>query len=173
MSTTLCFIDCETTGLDPRIHQPYEVCVWRETDAEPVTYDLPHTLEFADPTALQIGGYHDRHFAPDTKDDGFARRQLVRRLRGVTLVGCNPAFDAAMMRRFIGAEIWHYRHINIADGAMWLFGWNRPKGLADIVLELSSRGHDIPEPDHTAQADVLATRAAYYALRKEAGHGSE
>ena len=47
MSTTLCFIDTETTGLDPRIHQPYEVCYWLEDD-DPRTMLLPHTLEHAD-----------------------------------------------------------------------------------------------------------------------------
>lgn len=27
----LCFIDVEATGLDPRIHQPYEVAWWYES----------------------------------------------------------------------------------------------------------------------------------------------
>ena len=165
--TTLTFVDCETTGLDPRIHQPYEVCFWREDEPVPVTLDLPHTLEYADPKALEVGRYFERKFAPDDDRSGYARRVLAKRLSGATLVGCNPGFDAAMLRRFIGTEVWHYRHINIADAAMWIFDWDRPKGLADIVLELSRRGHDIPEPDHTAEGDVRATRAAYYALKIE------
>lgn len=35
--STLCFIDTETTGLDPRIHQPYEVCYWLEDQSQPTT----------------------------------------------------------------------------------------------------------------------------------------
>lgn len=164
--TTLCFIDTETTGLDPRIHQPYEVSWWREDEAKPHAVHLPHTLDYADQKSLEIGGYFRRDMAP-IRDAGFARAQVMNALVWTTLVGCNPAFDAAMLTRFIGGPVWHYRHINIADAAMWIFDWDRPKGLADIVLELASRGHDIPEPDHTAEGDVRATRAAYYALKTE------
>ncbi|HJR88958.1 MAG TPA: hypothetical protein VJ782_02230 [Aeromicrobium sp.] len=165
--TTLCFIDTETTGLDARIHQPYEVCFWREDSDGPTTLNLPHSLEFADATALGIGGYHDRGFTPHdyTQMANTCRFKLVANLRGVTLVGSNPAFDAAMLTRFIGAPVWHYRLINVAEGGMWTFGWDRPKGLADVAAECRSRGYEIPEPDHTAEGDVRATRAVYEALR--------
>lgn len=167
--TVLCFVDTETTGLDPRIHQPYEVCIWREDRPEPLTLELPHSLEYADAAALRVGGYHARGFTPhDFSEKANTRRfQLMTNLVGVTLVGSNPAFDAAMLTRFLGAPVWHYRLINVAEGAMWLFGWDRPKGLADVTAECRNRGHVIPEPDHTAEGDVRATRAVYEALRKE------
>jgi hypothetical protein len=160
---TLCFIDTETTGLDPRIHQPYEVCFWREDAEAPTTMWLPHTLEFADAQALRIGGYFDRDQAP-WRDDGVAREHLIDMLRGVTLVGANPGFDAAMLRRFIGTEVWHYRFINISDGAMWLFGWDRPRSLLDTAAAVRDAGYDIPNPDHTAEGDVRTTRAVYESL---------
>lgn len=47
MSTVLCFIDTETTGLDPNAHQAYEVCWWLETQSAPWTAVLPHTLTCA------------------------------------------------------------------------------------------------------------------------------
>lgn len=165
--TPLCFIDTETTGLDPRIHQPYEVCYWREDMDEPVSVALPHTLQNADPQALAIGGYFDRNFDPWWADPQGSQRSLLRDLLDVTLVGSNPAFDAAMLTRFIGVPVWHYRLINVAEGAMWLFDWDRPKGLADVTAALRERGHEIPEPDHTAKGDVRTTRAVYYALRQE------
>jgi hypothetical protein len=169
VTTTLCFVDTETTGLDPRIHQPYEVCYWREDRVAPRTLHLPHTLDLADSAALRIGGYHDRDFSPfpDRSAKFSAAGELVKALRGVTLVGSNPAFDAAMLRQFIGTEVWHYRLINVAEGAMWVFGWDRPKGLADVVDVLRESGYEIPEPDHTAEGDVRATRAVYEALRAE------
>lgn len=164
--TTLCFIDTETTGLDPRIHQPYEVCYWLDHEPAPVTIRLPHTLTYADPGALAIGGYHDRGFTPDTsRARDLATRDLVDALHAVTLVGSNPAFDAAMLRSYIGTEVWHHRLINVADGAMWLFGWDRPKGLDYIAAECRDRGFEIPAPDHTAEGDVRTTRAVYEALR--------
>ena len=167
MTTTLAFVDCESTGLDARIHQPYEVCIWREDWEHPNTFGLPHTLEYADQQALKIGGYfkRDRMMA---QGDHTTCRVIARHLHGTTLVGSNPAFDAAMLTRYIGAPVWHHRLINVAEGAMWLFGWERPKGLADVTAELRERGYEIPNPDHTAEGDVRTTRAVYYALRKEA-----
>lgn len=165
MSSVLCFIDTETTGLDPRIHQPYEVCYWREDEKDPESAWLPHSLLHADQQALKIGGYFDRGFRPESDRNDYWVQKLAHRLHGVTLVGSNPAFDAAMLTRFIGTAVWHHRLINVAEGAMWVFGWDRPRGLADVAAECRARGHDIPEPDHTAEGDVRATRAAYEALR--------
>lgn len=165
--TVLCFIDTETTGLDARIHQPYEVCIWREDEDAPRTLELPHTLDLADGAALRIGNYWDRVQSPWGIESSRVAvvRELVRHLQGVTLVGSNPAFDAAMLTRVIGAPVWHHRLINVAEGGMWVFGWDRPKGLADVANECRDRGYDIPEPDHTAEGDVRATRAVYEALR--------
>jgi hypothetical protein len=163
--TILCFIDTETTGLDSRIHQPYEVCYWREDQERPQTAALPHSLEHAYGSALRIGGYFDRDFRPETDRNDYWVQHLARALHGVTLVGSNPAFDAAMMTRFIGTAVWHHRLINVAEGGMWTFGWHRPKGLADVATECRERGYQIPEPDHTAEGDVRTTRAVYEALR--------
>jgi hypothetical protein len=163
--TVLCFIDTETTGLDARIHQPYEVCWWREDEAAPTTQTLPHSLEFADGAALRIGGYFDRGHEPFDHDRAFVQGTVTAALRGATLVGSNPAFDAAMLTRFIGTAVWHHRLVNVAEGGMWVFGWERPKGLADVATECRERGYDIPEPDHTAEGDVRTTRAVYEALR--------
>ena len=162
--SVLCFIDTETTGLDARIHQPYEVCVWREDWAEPATYLLPHTLEHAEPSALKIGGYFERgmHRMVPT---ALITKYIAAELDGVTLVGSNPAFDAAMLTRSLGTAVWHHRLVNVSEGGMWVFGWDRPKGLADVATACRGRGYEVPEPDHTAEGDVRATRAVYQALR--------
>lgn len=161
--TTLCFIDTETTGLDARIHQPYEVCYWLEDD-DPRTLHLPHSLDFADGMALKVGAYFERGFSP-FPDRGKTAAELAYALTGVMLVGSNPAFDAAMLTRFVGAPVWHHRMIDVASAGMWVFDWDRPKGLADVASACRDRGHDIPEPDHTAEGDVRTTRAVYEALR--------
>lgn len=164
--TTLCFIDTETTGLDPRIHQPYEVCIWREDEPEPVTTHLPHSLDYADGMALQIGGYWERGMEPFPGGPATVAR-LLPKLRGATLVGSNPAFDAAMLTRVIGAPVWHHRMIDVSNVAMVVANTDRPMGLAEIREWLTNSGYDIPEPDHTAEGDVRTTRAVYYALRDE------
>lgn len=169
---TLCFIDTETTGLDPRIHQPYEVSWWLEDEPEPTTMHLEHTLHLADPHGLKVGRYFERGFAREQSGgwtSGWEDQTayLASVLHGVTLVGSNPAFDAAMLTPVIGAPVWHYRLIDVAAGAMWVFGWDKPRGLFDVANHLRDLGHTIPEPDHTAAGDVATTRAVYYALRAE------
>lgn len=164
--SALCFIDTETTGLDARIHRPWEVCTWLDSESEPETLALPHTLEHADLQALEIGRYWDRAGRARRVAD---RGSFARRLRGVTLVGSNPAFDAAMLTPFIGTAVWHHRMIDVSNAGMWVFGWDRPKGLADVATECRNRGIEIPEPDHTAEGDVRTTRAVYYALREIRG----
>jgi hypothetical protein len=166
--TTLCFIDTETTGLDARIHQPYEVCWWRDDETEPRTYWIEHTLEHADQQALRIGRYFERNGTAAMPGGYFQTagpRWLALALEGVTLVGSNPAFDAAMLTRVIGAPVWHHRMIDVSNAGMWVFDWDRPRGLADVASECRSRGFEIPEPDHTAEGDVRTTRAVYEALR--------
>jgi hypothetical protein len=161
---TLCYIDTETTGLDPRIHQPYEVCIWREDWENPNTFGLPHTLEYADQQALSIGRYFERKCYYRCGDHTTAR-VIAQHLHGVTLVGSNPAFDAAMLTRIIGAPVWHHRMIDVSNVAMVVFDTDRPMGLADVTTACRERGYDIPEPDHTAEGDVRTTRAVYEALR--------
>lgn len=169
---TLCFIDTETTGLDVRIHQPYEVCWWLEDEDQPITMRLPHSLVHADQQALKIGGYFDRQISVEGEwtdtPDGMVTA-LARVLNGVTLVGSNPAFDAAMLTRFIGTPVWHHRMIDVSNVAMTVFNLDRPPGLAACVELLAGRGFEIPEPDHTAEGDVRTTRAAYAALRDVRG----
>jgi hypothetical protein len=165
--TVLCFIDTESTGLDRDVHMPWEVCWWREDESGPTTSLLPHTLDRADPVALEINRYHEREIQPDwcDPDRWFDVALLTRKLAGVTLVGSNPGFDAGMLGPLLRGTPWHHRVINVADGAMFLFRWDRPSGLDKIATECRARGYVIPEPDHSAEGDVRATRAIYYALR--------
>lgn len=167
-TTPLCFVDVESTGLDPRIHQPWEVCVWRQDAPEPATMLLRHTLDYAMTEALEIGGYWHRRPAmqPGEGERETAARTLTALLHGATLVGSNPSFDAAMLTQFLGYSPWHHRLIDVSQGAMWILGLDRPPGLAKAAGLLRDRGFEIPEADHTAEGDVRATRAVYLALRE-------
>lgn len=162
--TPLCFIDTETTGLDPEVHQAYEVA-WAFDHGPIERLVLPHTLEGADPYALKVGHYLDRDIFAETQASKGELSDLRRRLRGVTLVGSNPAFDASFLKKVFGEAPWHHRLVNVAEGGMWVFNWDRPKGLAAVAEELRALDYEIPEPDHTAAGDVATTRAVYYALR--------
>lgn len=162
---TLCFLDTETTGLDPTQHHAVEIA-WALNDGPVKTFIPRHTLDGADPRALDINGYFDRQLDRQMQDvQDVDEGDLLRDLRGVTLVGSNPAFDASFLRKTLGVALWKHRLIDVAAGAMWVFGWDEPKGLAAVVEELRTRGHDIPGPDHTAAGDVAVTRSVFLALR--------
>jgi len=163
--STLCFIDTETTGLDARIHQPYEVAWAFEGDDPVKSMLLPHDLNLADSQALKIGRYFEREMHSKSSPVD-APKWLANMLRGKTLVGSNPAFDAAMLTRVIGAPVWHHRLIDVSNVAMAVFDLDRPQGLAETAAACRAHGYEIPEPDHTAEGDVRTTRAVYEALRQ-------
>jgi len=96
----LCFIDTETTSLDPRTGQIWEVgLIVRETDPSPASdegewmetqyvWQLPVCLEFADPMSLKIGGFHDRRWRnPKIDSDGFPAHPVTLQALKETLNG--------------------------------------------------------------------------------------
>ncbi len=146
MITPLVFLDTETTGLDPARHQVWEVALAYE-DSPAISFIVEHTLIGADEVALEVNGYWDR-FPNGAVRETELRADLLLpgMLKGVTIVGSNPAFDTAFLRARWGIAPWHHRLINVAEGAMWLFGWDRPRGLADVIRHLNALGSRTTRP---------------------------
>lgn len=166
--SSLVYLDTETTGLNTRLHDTIEVA-WA-VDAGPVNrLVFPHTLDHADPKALEINGYWDRGL--DTyaaaSANPFTRLQsgFIRDLTGATVVAENYGFDLAMLVRKLGFEPWHYRKIELSSVAMTVFNLDRPESMHKTAERLRDRGLEIPKSDHTAEADVECLRACYMALR--------
>lgn len=161
----LVFLDTETTGLDPALHEVWEIA-FAINDRSIASGVIPHGLHTADPDALAMNGYTVRGLgvAPDPWLD----IELKHLLAGNTIVGANPAFDTAFLRARWGVAPWHHRLIDVESMAFAVLGYVRPKGLHALAADLRDRGHDIPAPDHTAAGDVATTRAVYEALRSEA-----
>jgi hypothetical protein len=139
----LCFVDVESTGLDPRVHRPWELAViLREAgmpDEEHV-FQIRPDLSKADPEALKIGRFEERFTVPDGWDATWAvhtpstwRLQLHEALweiqsllDGAYLVAAVPSFDDSMLK----ALMWdHDRRVNGSPA-----GSHRPDGpvLADV-----------------------------------------
>lgn len=161
--TTIDFVDCETTGLNPDKHSMWELAVIRRENG----IDTEHLwqirltnweLEQAEPKAMEINRYRERNALPDDYQVGdmthacglphpMKRDELRDELRGMldgaVLVGSNPGFDAGFLKAFLDATPWHYRTVDIATlAAGYLRGYDLSAGEASTELSLpwSSRG---------------------------------
>lgn len=160
----LVFLDTETTGLDPDRHSVWELA-WAVNDGDVHSAFVAHDLESADFMALKVGGYFERLPRPLDLANGAAHEAMLKgNLDGATLVGANPAFDAAFLRVRWGCAPWHYRLLDVESFAMPILGYDRPQGLATIAEDLASLGKYVFEPDHTAASDVHALRDVFGAL---------
>lgn len=120
--TLLAFIDTETTGLDPFLHDVWEIAVILRVDGqdEEHVFHVEPDLTNADSEALVMNRYYQRTSAPDWKWDD---RETVTRclndlLDGAVLIGSNPAFDAEMLTHLLGRYFaqprpWHYRTLDV------------------------------------------------------------
>jgi ATP-dependent DNA helicase DinG len=174
VSRSLVFIDTETTGLLPTRHELVEVA-WAIEDGPVQRLVLPHAFIDPDPVALKVNGYLDRDLYDQTT--WATPRQvmdLAEALAGNTLVGANPAFDAGFLsayfdRNGLVSAPWHYRLLDIQAYGMAVLRLTEMPGLAELVRLLTERGFTVPESDHTAAADVKATRAVFRLLQAELG----
>lgn len=175
--TKIAFIDTETTGLHPDRHEVWEVGMYLLDSESPREFSVHHwllpvmRLQDADPYALEIGGFNQRHpqgldfNGLDTRKnlDVFARAfgQLTY---GARLCGAVVSFDEERLRRLLlrqGVQPgWHYHLIDIeammagflaAEGD---FATAAPPWKSDAL----SLALDVPPPSdeerHTALGDA-------------------
>lgn len=132
----LAFVDCETTHLDLRHGDAWEIAVIRRredgVDCEYVWQVRPD-LTTADPEALKIGRFEERFAVPDGWDaiEFFPAGgpplkstlpemlfDLQDALSGAVIVGSNPGFDVTFLTKLLHAHgrklPWHYRPVDIA-----------------------------------------------------------
>lgn len=141
--TRICFIDTETTGLDPDRHAIWEVALITPDGAEHV-WQFPVDEMAADPFALDIGRYWDRRWDTDNDvpvlaaiyeahnlksrrknfpDQGRAIRPdstWARHFRDLTagchLAGAVVSFDEERLRRLLhGLGVLHRWHYHLID----------------------------------------------------------
>lgn len=167
----IAIVDCETTGLDPFLHEVWEAAVILRSggvESEHV-FRIEPNLATADPKALEINRYTERTSAPGWvwDDPREAANSIAFLLSGAVMVGSNPAFDAEMLaclldRCRVGPRPWHYRTVDVATLAAGYLHGRRLCDLRELAPPWSSRevsravGIEPPGPDvaHTALGDA-------------------
>lgn len=179
---TVLFLDVESTGLNPRIHVPWELAIVEPDGTEHVWCWRPsdYWMTDAEPEALDIGRFRERApLASNHADERAAAEQIAELLEGNVVVGSNPHFDVSMLTAWLGnhGHDWpaHYRPVcAITMAAGWLRGSNsimNHDGFGWELLEAPWRSYDISracgvEPpagdeSHTALGDALWVKRLY------------
>lgn len=182
--TKLIFLDTETTGLDPDIHEVWEVgCIIREfgndgylNEDKELHWFLPLTnFSLADPFALDIGKFWDRYVWPDAQaytDTSMAEwcRMFMQLTKGAYIVGAVPNFDIDRLDRLCkryGYKLFnHYHLVDVEALVAGKLGFPPPWKSDEIFEKLS---YSIKEEDkHTALGDARTCRDIYDLVMNDA-----
>jgi len=155
----LAFLDTETTGLNPNVHEIIDFAVIVvEGDKILNTYQTkikPQRLDQADPKALEINGFKEEDWlsAPSITEVG---PRIAELLQGCTLVGHNVSFDEAILKQNLQrANVPYSIPYHKIDTVTLAFEHLKPLGLKRVSLDAIREflGWS-KEGSHTAMCDA-------------------
>ncbi|MEK7587031.1 MAG: 3'-5' exonuclease [Patescibacteria group bacterium] len=175
----LAFIDLETTGLDPMVHEIIEIggIVARQISragrgakleiVEEFEFKIkPEHLELAEPEALRINGYNEMEwlFAPDLKK---VLETVSGKLKDSVMVAQNVTFDWSFLNQAFKKtglkNPMHYHKLDLISLAFAKLYDN--ERLERFSLQALSEHFGIKnEKAHTALADIRVTVEIYKKL---------
>lgn len=170
MTAPVCFVDCETTGLDPDVHEIWEVALI-DVDGTEHHWFLPVDLGRADPYALKVGHFYERYDRPNRWPLDYFATEFERLTAGKHLVGAVVSFDEERLRKLLRANgacpDWSHRTIcveTLAAGHLKLptpVGLRKTAELLDIKVDETAL--------HTALGDARLAKTVYdHIMGKEA-----
>lgn len=159
------FLDTEYDRLNTATANLVEVAFAVE-DSPIVSGIPPHSIEGAEPKALEVNRYHERDLGDKARWDRDIIDVTAHMTAGQTVVGANPRVDAHILSRFIGYEPWHYRLCDVESAAYLLLDFPQMPGLREIKEKLTALGYELPDPDHSAEGDVETLRAVFRILQR-------
>ena len=161
------FVDVETTGLDPFVHEIIEVCIITEWESGSIeewhTRIRPERIGDANPKALEINGYCDAGWS-SAPLMAYVVHDIHSRIRKGLLIGHNVAFDRAFL-----------------DAAMQAYGLSKPSWRTFDTMALAYEHLPIPRVSmdairrflgwssaraHTARQDTRDMRRLFHLLHR-------
>lgn len=175
-------LDTETTGLDPRVHVPWEIAYellevdWKRRRS--VAIARGHAFmsitvaqrKAGDPKGMMIGGFAERYDRSILVTPKAIAATLTRLCADETtqLVGAVPSFDDEMLRHWVfwptnRDRPWHYHLIDVetlGNGALSeRFGNGFHRLSSDAIF--GAFGANETEGRHTAEGDVQTARRLF------------
>lgn len=167
-------IDTETTGLDPRHHDAWEVALVLE-DGQEACWQFSVDISAADGGALAIGGFYDRYLLHDRPNYAYqdwdgdfcsplqSAKRIAELTEGATLLGCNPHFDAAFVTKLLRAQglepAWSHRFLDLGSYAAGRQRVSRPLSSQALAVTVANPSA------HTALGDARWNMKVYEDLR--------
>jgi len=169
--TRLVFIAVRATGLNPLLHEPWDVALIERRpgvgDHTTQLFIKPSHLETADPDALELWQFYERthDFADQPSETPgqawmgarTSARRIARITAGAVLVGKDPARDAAILTRFLFCQkltpAWHHR---VVDVPTMSYGYQHGV-VAQHNHELELQGKGEGSADSITVADAAGT----------------
>lgn len=189
---SLCFVDLETTSLDPDRGEIWEAALilrdltGERSDTE-YLWEIHPDMSTADPMSLKVGGYYLRAEtahqpvgtvaclkSPRFKDDDEYELMgaenlavlLASMLNGAYIVGAVPDFDARFLRRFLARNghclTAHHRLVCVETLVAGALKQPVPQGLRQAAEALGVKVDE--EVRHTALGDARLARDVYDAV---------
>lgn len=173
-------LDLETTGLDVHQAHPLEIAAVEALPDDPGVYGLmtafvPHTdrsvINDADPDALAVNRWYERRLYQHMASPAAtleAIDHLVTMLDGAVLVGANPAYDAAILWRWLRPRTalltppWRFRLYDVEVATAAALGLEHVPSLAECVDLWAIDA--ITATAHTAAGDAFAAADVFAAV---------
>ena len=173
-------VDLETTGLDTQTAFPVEIAAVEALPDDPGVYGTIQAfvpfheraqINEASADALAVNRYFERRlFAKMSTVTATAAEidKLVTLLDGATLVGANPAYDAAILWQYLRERTdldsppWHFRLYDVETATAAALGLDAIPGLAKCA-DLWNIDTD-PTQLHTAAGDAFLTADVFTAV---------
>lgn len=184
---TVAFVDVETTGLDPDLHEIWEVALITPIPDTPGFYTehrwfLPVNLGRAHPDALRIGGFHKRHPCGYDYEPALGQHRqgetdpkvpfaaaFADLTRGLHIACAIPSFDMPRLYSLLtmngACPEWHYHLICVESMLLGKYKIKPPWKSEDLLAKCGIVTSE--EDKHTALGDARWVRDVYQHCMEE------